>query len=226
MFKNLIFTTRQNFETEISKRAMEANEQISNEMGAEVHDDLIQKLTIFSLYLDRLERAANHPEEVESLILKMRGDFNEMATSVRSISRKLMPVNFAEETFNHNVEMLCQNSERPGQGMVHFEISGNESEISKEAKKYLHRIVQELVHNAFKHSSAWHVWVRLIWSGEKLVIEVEDDGTAFSTIHEQIVRLESKYNTLKMRSMAIGARLSYHQGQKGLLARTRYQLKN
>jgi len=224
MIPNFILTTRQNFETEIAKRAMEASEQISNEMGAEVHDDLIQKLTIFSLYLDRLERAVHHPEEVESLILKMRSDFREMATSVRSISHKLMPINFAGETFGRSIELLCQKLERPGQGMVHFENSGDEFEIQDIIKKNLHRAIQELVHNAFKHSSAWHVWVRLMWEDEKLMVEVEDDGTAFSAMKEQIARLESKHNTLKMRTMATGARLSYHQGKKGLLAKVLYKI--
>jgi len=224
MLKNLILTTRKNFETEIAKRAMEVSEQISIEMGAEVHDDLIQKLTIFSLYLDRLDRAAHHPEEVESLILKMRSDFQEMATSVRSISHKLMPINFAGETFGRSIELLCQNLERPGQGMVHFEHSGREFDIQDTPKKYLHRMAQELVHNAFKHSSAWHVWVRLIWRNDELVMEVEDDGTAFSNIQEQIGRLEGKHNTLKMRTLAIGAPLSFHQGKKGLLAKVVYKI--
>ncbi len=224
MFNHLILLSWQKFEKEIAKRSMEASEQIANEMGAEVHDDLIQKLTVFSLYLDRLERAANHAEEVESLILKMRADFRTMASSVRNISHKLMPVTLAGETFNRNVAMLCENLDTPDQGQVHLENSGNELDIPETAKKYLHRIIQELVHNAFKHSSAWHVWVRLLWASDGLMVEVEDDGTAFSKIQNQISRLNGKYNTLKMRSQAIGSTLSYHQGKNGLLAKIKYKV--
>ena len=223
MLNNLILTSRQKFETEIARRSMEASEQIANEMGAEVHDDLIQKLTIFSLYLDRLERSAGLPDEVESLILKMRADFQTMARSVRTISRQLMPVTLAGETFNHNVATLCENLDMPDQGQVHFESSGNELEIPEAAKKYLYRIIQELIHNAFKHSAAWHVWVTLLWSTDELMVAVEDDGTAFSTMEQQISRLNRKYNTLKMRSQAIGSTLSYHQGKKGLLAKIKYR---
>lgn len=219
-----ILATKHSYETEIAKRTMEACEHISNEMGAEVHDNLIQKLTIFSLYLDRLERAAHHPAEIESLLLKMRGDFQEMATSVRSISRQLMPVRIEGESFQKSIELLCQNLERPGQGRVHFEAIGTEEELPEQVKIYLHRIIQELIHNAFKHSAAWHVWVRMAWSKRELHLEVEDDGTAFSTIEEQINKLESKHNTLKMRSRAIGASLSYHQGKKGLLGRVRFKI--
>jgi signal transduction histidine kinase len=221
-----LITTKQKYETEIAKRAMEACEQIATEMGAEVHDDLIQKLTIFSLYLDRLERATHHPTEIESLLLKMRGDFQEMASSVRSISRQLMPVRIEGESFQKNMELLCQNLERPGQGRVHFEATSTEEELPAQIKVHLHRIAQELVHNAFKHSAAWHVWVRLLWTKKELMLEVEDDGTAFSTMEEQISKLESKHNTLKMRSLAIGASLSYHQGKKGLVGRVRFKILN
>src|SRR5258708_27757679 len=203
---------------------MEACEQLSIEMGAEVHDDLIQKLTVFTLNIDRLERSIHHPQEAESLILKMRNDFQEMVSSVRSISRKLMPVSMEGEKFTRSVELLCKNLELPSQGRIHFTNTGNEIEIPELTKRYLNRILQELIHNAFKNSSAWHVWVRLIWTDTQLLLEVEDDGTAFSNMQEQIRRLEAKYNTLRMRSQAISAELSYYQGKKGLLARVKYKI--
>jgi signal transduction histidine kinase len=224
MLLPIIITSKKKYETEIAQRTMEACEQIANEMGAEVHDDLIQKLTIFSLYLDRLERAVAHPTEMEALLLKMRGDFQEMAYSVRSISRQLMPVRIEGDSFQKSIEVLCQNLEQPGQGSVHFESSGIEKELPMQTKTYLHRIAQELIHNAFKHSAAWHVWARLIWTSDELTLEVEDDGTAFSSMAEQINKLESKHNTLKMRSQAIGSRLSYQQGKKGLVGRVIVEL--
>ncbi|MBI3482860.1 MAG: hypothetical protein HY015_07790 [Bacteroidetes bacterium] len=224
MPKGLIVTTKQKYETEIAKRTMEACEQISIEMGAEVHDDLIQKLTVFTLNIDRLERSIGNPPEAESLIMKMRNDFQEMVSSVRSISRKLMPVSMEGEKFTRSIELLCENLELPSQGLIHFSSSGHEIDLSVVTRRYLYRILQELIHNAFKNSSAWHVWVKLIWTDDQLLLEVEDDGTAFSNMQEQITRLESKYNTLKMRSQAINAVLSYHQGKKGLLARVKYKI--
>lgn len=219
MFTRLIITTKEKYEAELASRAMEACEEISNEMGAEVHDDLIQKLTVFTLNIDRLERSIHHPQEAESLILKMRSDFQEMVSSVRRISRKLMPVSLESESFTAAIEMLSKNMELPSQGQTHFSSEGNEAKLHITTKRYLYRILQELIHNAFKHSAAWHVWVRLAWKKDELLLEVEDDGTAFSSMKGQISRLKDKYNTLKMRSQAIGAHISYSQGEKGLVAR-------
>ena len=87
---------------------------------------------------------------------------------------------------------------------------------------YLYRIIQELIHNALKHSSAWHIWVRLLWNNDQLIIEVEDDGTSIIKVPEFIVSLENKYTTIKMRSRLIGAKLRYLSGHRGLLARIEY----
>ena len=66
----IIITSRKKFDIEISKRAAEICDQIILEMGAELHDDLIQKLSIFRLYLDRLERSVHDPAETETLLMK------------------------------------------------------------------------------------------------------------------------------------------------------------
>ncbi len=211
-------------ETEISRRAAEACDQIILEMGAELHDDLIQKLSIFRLYLDRLERSAHNPAETEALLINMRTDFESVVQSVRRISRKLLPQLTTNDSLKTSIDLLCQNMERPGSGRVYFECTGMDQPIPTLSQMYLYRIVQELIHNAFKHSSAWHIWVRLHLEPLKLTIEVEDDGTGFHKISEFIDRLRKKNNTLKMRSLAIGATITYHHGQKGLLAKVEYSL--
>lgn len=216
-----VFMSSKKAEAEIARQATEACEQIITEMGAELHDDLIQKLSIFRLYIDRLERSVNNPQEVESIILKMRGDFQEVAQSIRKISRQLMPVRMDDESFQRGIEILCQNMQR-GTEHVHLECTGTEQKIPTQSETYLFRIIQELIHNAFKHSSAWHIWVRLRWSSGKLVLEVEDDGTGFNKVDEFIERLQKKHNSLRMRAQVIGAKLQYLQGEKGLLARVEY----
>lgn len=218
----MLITSRKKFEANISKQAMETCEQIITEMGAEIHDDLIQKLSIFRLYIDRLERASNHTTEVDTIIQGMRSDFENVIQSVRNLSRRLMPVSMEGDSYIARMNLLCQNMERPGAGNIHFENTGSEVAIPANAQIYLYRIVQELIHNAFKHSAAWHVWVRMHWGPASLMIEVEDDGTGFARIADFINDLKRKQNTLKMRSVAIGALLQYEHGKKGLLAKINY----
>jgi signal transduction histidine kinase len=212
-------------EAQLAKETMEACEHIIQEMGAELHDDLIQKLTVFRFSLDRLERTAADPIETVALITRMKSDFDDITQSVRAISRQLMPVSIEGDTFVQLIHMLCQNMERPGGVHIHFTSNDGEVALPALAKNFIYRIVQELVHNAFKHSSGWHIWVRMMWKTNALQVEVEDDGTGFARISENLSSLKKKHNTLAMRSKAIDASIDFVRGEKGLLARLNYPLR-
>jgi signal transduction histidine kinase len=207
---------------QMSRQAMEACEHIIAEMGAELHDDLIQRLSIFRLSLDRLERSLADKAAAEVLLMSMKSDFQEVIQSVRKISRKLLPVKTHDCSLQECLALLCQNMERPGTGNIHFDVAGHQQPLPSVVETYLMRIVQELIHNSYKHSSAWHVWVRLQWQNEELTIEVEDDGTGFTKVIDFIQPLRKKYNTLRMRCDAIGATIQYCEGSKGLRAIVKY----
>lgn len=219
------FRFKKKIRNEISRRVTEACDQIMNEMGAEIHDDLIQKLSIFRLYLDRLESSGLSEDELEMLLIRMRTDFNSVTDSVRKISSRLMPVKMDNDSFGTTIQLLCQNMEIHKAGNIHFEQTGDEQRIEECYQIHLYRIIQELVHNAFKHSSAWHLWVRLIWSHQTLNIEVEDDGTRVNQATDYTKTLKQKFNTLRMRSGFLGASLEYYKGEKGLLTKIKYKLR-
>ena len=220
----MFFTSQKKFNTEVSKRAAELCDQIMIETGAELHDDLIQKLSVFRLYIDRLEKSAHDRSEVESVLIKMRADFETVIDSVRRISNSFLPEQINDYSFNTVIKTLCKSLEKPGLGTIYLTIDGKERAISEISKRYLYRVVQELIHNAFKHSSAWHVHVRLNWTHHRLFISVEDDGSGFNKLSQFIETLKKKNNTLRLRTQAIGASITYHHGSKGLLASVEYHL--
>lgn len=219
------YISKEKYEKEMAERTMALCEQIISDMGAEIHDDLIQKLTILRLHLDRIERSIDQPNEAIGLILKMQSDFDEISRTVRVISRKLMTADTLEQSFEHDIRILCQNMQHPGIGRIHLNSEGGELPLLPANKKYLHRIIQELIHNAFKHSAAWNVWVRLSWSNELLTVEVEDDGTSLLTSSGIIEKFKKKNSTLIMRATAIGTVIQFLQGEKGLIARLKYMSK-
>jgi signal transduction histidine kinase len=203
---------------EVSRQAMQACEIIISEMGAELHDDLIQKLSVLRLHMDKIERSSFDPKDTQEAMIKMQADFQSIIDSVRRISRRLHPVHMDDDTFEKRIEMLCQNMETPGTIRIHVSFSGEFRSLPANTEIYLLRMIQELIHNSFRHSAAWHVWVRVAGEASLLKIEVEDDGSGFSKVGEFVARLKKKHNTLRMRAEAIGASIRYCNGQKGLLA--------
>jgi signal transduction histidine kinase len=213
MWPRLIFNKRN-----CSAEAIKVCEVILTEMGAELHDDLIQKLSVLRLHMDKIERSSFDPVETQETLIKMQADFQSIVDSVRRISRRLHPVHMDDDDFHKKVEMLCQNLDTPGTVRIHPSFVGIAIAMEKQQETYLLRMIQELIHNSFRHSAAWNVWVRISWMQNALKIEVEDDGSGFSRVEEFIERLKKKHNTLRMRAEAIGAKINYRSNSKGLIA--------
>ncbi|MEI9920535.1 MAG: histidine kinase [Bacteroidota bacterium] len=220
----MFFTGSSDFNERVSMRAAEFCEQIILEMSAELHDEVIQKLTSMSLYIERIERSAGDTSEILNLVTRMRGEFDNITQSVRAISNRLHPVQSTGMSFNDSIMQLCDQMQRPGNGHISFTTIGDELSLSQLSFTYLYRMVQELIHNAFKHSAAWKVDVSIRWTQPMLIIEVEDDGTRHARMDNVTSVLQGKYNTLQMRSQAINATIKYVKGKKGLLVRVDYPL--
>jgi signal transduction histidine kinase len=220
----MFFTNSSDFNERVSIRAAEFCEQIISEMGAEIHDEIIQKLSSMSFYIERIERAAGDPNEILALVSRMRSDFENVKQNVRAISQRLNPIHYSGESFGQTIVQLCESMQRPGNGHISCKIIGEEKPLGQLSSNYLYRIVQELIHNAFKHSAAWKIDVTVRWSRRSLLIEVEDDGTGNTKMDAVTSALQSKRNTLQMRTQAINASINYEKGKKGLLATVIYPL--
>ncbi len=208
-----------NLEAEISKSATDACDHLMSEMGAEIHDDLVQKLSSMKLYIERLETFSSLHPDLESILISMRTEYDHISQSVKRISRQLMPAKMEDESFSTSIEILCQNMENTRSAHIHFAQEGFERPITKAHHANMYRIIQELLHNAFKHSYAWHVWVTLTWESARLIIDVEDDGTGINNLTSLVTRFRQKRNTLKMRCDVLSGSINYLKGTRGLLAR-------
>jgi signal transduction histidine kinase len=218
----MFFSSNSDFNERVSIKAAEFCEQAISEMGAELHDEVVQKLLAMSFYIERIEQAANDPNEINNIVSRMRTDFKNITQAVRLISQRLNPVHTNRDSFSNSIMNLCDSMQRPGNGHIICKIVGDEQPLSQLTFTYLYRIIQELIHNAFKHSAAWRVDVMLRWTEHALVIEVEDDGTGLARMNDITSALQNKHNTLQMRSLAINAAIRYEKGKKGLLAKLEF----
>jgi signal transduction histidine kinase len=61
---------------------------------------------------------------------------------------------------------------------VDLEIEGSQREVPAGVELSAFRIVQEALTNTLKHAGTGHATVRLVWSADRLDVEVSDDGPA------------------------------------------------
>ena len=66
-----------------------------------------------------------------------------------------------------------------GRPQLKLEVSGDSPSWTSDVAEPLFRIAQEAVSNALQHAHAAHIWVRVNYSPQEVVLRVEDDGAGF-----------------------------------------------
>jgi signal transduction histidine kinase len=64
---------------------------------------------------------------------------------------------------------------------IYAEFHFDDRLLQEEKQVHLFRIIQELVHNAIKHSGASHMAMRMEFKESTLVLTVEDNGKGFNS---------------------------------------------
>jgi signal transduction histidine kinase len=219
----LFFVSRKKIELMVAKRAAEACERIMEEMSIDMHDSMRQRFVVIEILMDRLKRSIKD-RELDPLVFKLQRELTDLNEEARVTMRRLLPSRTKNDTLEDMIRKNCGYMELPGVTRVEFTPEGEPVPLGTQVERYIFRIVQELMQNAFKHSSVWRIRVLLQWQPGTLTIEVEDDGTRDNKINKFIRHLKEKHNSLKMRTLAIGASIDYKRGEKGLLAIVRLPL--
>jgi len=208
---------KESHEREVIREAVILFEREMQQMGADIHDDLVQKLAGFRLFIDRIERA-NSESEVQAILIKMNGEFKHVVESVRRVSHRLFPDGIETGSLNNALQQLCNQLGPYQVTHIHFLPRGPERMLNNESLQNLNRIVQELINNVIKHTSAWHIWVRVHWTDDDLEIEIEDDGFHYERLERQTNNVGRGLLTLQKRASLIGATVQYEEAPKGTKA--------
>ncbi len=164
---------------EITNAVISAQEQERQELGGELHDNIIQILAGSLLYLGlaKKELPNGHPylKETEDLV-------SSAITEIRNLSHSLIPPSLHESellgAINHIIETTQQTS---GMLVSLMAFDFDESTIPDKLKLGIYRIIQEQFTNILKHAKAEKVIVQLVQDKEKLILSIKDDGIGFDT---------------------------------------------
>ena len=87
-----------------------------------------------------------------------------------------------------------------------LEVIGEEHRLPPEVRLAIYRIVQESLHNAIRHAHADEAIVRIEWSGDRLRVAVQDDGSGFD-LDNTSRRSGLGLMSMRERASSIGATL-------------------
>ncbi|HEU5291754.1 MAG TPA: ATP-binding protein [Cyclobacteriaceae bacterium] len=195
--------------------ALESQENERKRLAADLHDSIGVMLSTIRLSLGTLVRNEGVPAQPVEQIKNMLDD---TITSVRRLSRDLLPSTLARFGLSNALKELCGQHSLSGIS-IQFSEKGTPRDKNQSDQLMIFRVAQELVNNAMKHAKPTSINVVLDWERNFELI-VTDDGSGFQV--EQ-VRQSGKglglFN-LENRARLLNAQLSFSPNQpKGTIAK-------
>jgi PAS domain S-box-containing protein len=159
----------------LSRRLFAVQEEERRHLARELHDEFGQLLTALSVRL-QIAKGASAPAAWPALddcaaLVERAGE------RVRGLAIDLHPTMLESAGLDGTLRWLAEQHSR--EGRVAVRVSGEVGRIPGDVGITAFRVVQEALTNVLRHSQAKNASIRLEHSGERLLLDVEDDGDGF-----------------------------------------------
>jgi two-component system, NarL family, sensor kinase len=188
---------------------LESQENERRRLAADLHDSIGGMLSAIRVGISTISKQSADPT-----IEQTKRMLDDTITSVRRISRDLMPSTLERFGLVQAIHEMCERFSFTTKLPIHFHEHGELSGLEKNKELMLFRITQELINNTIKHAQASNLDIH-IEAGDTLKIVAEDDGIGFN-IDEQLNsgRKGLGLFSIQNRSSLLGATLEYDKERK------------
>ncbi len=201
----------------LARRVVQSQEDERGHLARELHDGTSQTLVSAKLLVesavDTLERAQ---QPAPPALAKALARLNDSLVEVRRISHRLRPALLDTLGLPSALERLGAEFGEEGAIATDVTLQGTPRELPEEVKTALFRVAQEALTNVRKHAGARRVRIALAFVGERVRLEVRDDGTGFDA---EATQLDPKrgigLRNMRERVAAVGGRLEVRSGGNG-----------
>lgn len=160
---------------EIEKMRVEERKRVATDL----HDGLGADLAQVQYWLSLLDFNKLTDREL-GFVRNARAAVGKLAGTTRNIAYNLVPIEIDELGLVVAIEkFLLGKGGIKGINFIFYKL-GKERKLTSTLELMIFRSIQELVTNSIKHSVCWHVWFKLIWEDNQVVLEAEDDGSNLS----------------------------------------------
>jgi len=163
---------------ELLKTQNEIQKETMQHIGKEIHDNVGQKLTLSSLYLQQLVFENKSPQ-INDSINNVNNIINESLNELRHLSKSLTDDTIENNSISELIEIECQKINQLKKCNVSFNSSLTLVINSYQTKSVLLRIVQEFIQNSLKHSKCKTINIDISNTNDKLQLLLCDDGKGF-----------------------------------------------
>lgn len=164
-------------EIESARRYAELQEKERARIASDLHDSIGHNLVMISGLLENGLTGVEKDSGSASAAKLTRRTLQQ----VRQLSHALHPSTLSDLGWTAATDSLFENLDRSSGMAVDVLREGEEPNLGPDAKVHLYRVLQELVSNIAKHSSATSCQVRFVNDGRVLFIEILDDGIGIAS---------------------------------------------
>jgi signal transduction histidine kinase len=164
----------------VSRKLIEAHEQERTRIGRELHDDIVQRLAMLVVQLDRIQQHIPDPaSEFGRQIGDLRGQASEITNDVQSLSHELHSSKHEYLGIVGATRNFCREFGERQKVEVDFQSHDIPDTLPTDLFLPLFRVLQEALSNASKHSGVRSFEVKLLGSPEDIQLTVRDLGAGF-----------------------------------------------
>lgn len=163
---------------ELLQTQMEIQTQTMKYIGREIHDNVGQKLTLSSLYLQQLVLENKTPEVNES-IDSISDIINQSLSDLRQLSKSLTDDTIHDNSLTELIKIECEKIRQLKSYKVIFVSTLTITVTSYRIKSILLRIVQEFMQNSIKHAQCKNINITIVNTKDEVELLLKDDGKGF-----------------------------------------------
>ena len=193
---------RETFDAEIAKAEQEIKEQTMQTIGADLHDNIGQLLSLTSLTLKSIDQ--NAPSKIapklESAIELISHSIQEMRLLGRLLQGEQLISLGLDEAIKYEIKWL----EKSEKYKVTYLCEDELPETNPDKDLIIFRILQEVLNNIIKHSMASHLIITLVHSKERKCLCISDNGIGFDPNKQRSDQMGMGLNNIQKRAALLG----------------------
>jgi len=164
----------------LTQELINVQENERKRIALDLHDNVAQELSALKVMSETL--CADQSMDQAQLQRQMREwtkVLNQCVGTIRELSYNLMPPGLEHLGIKSALSCYCREFSQKNGMPIEFTTAGMDRlslSLDYDIAINIYRLVQEALNNIKKHASASHARVRLVASGSKLMLQIEDDG--------------------------------------------------
>jgi signal transduction histidine kinase len=163
------------YNSTLLKTKIEMQEQALEFVSQEIHDNVGQVLSFSCLQLSNLKNAIKDPEAKASLTENLEV-LRQAVKELRLLSHSLNTSMIEQRDLEEAIETELGRIRAFSPIKCSLEVEGVSTELHRETRLLIFRIIQEALQNVIKHAGARTVTIRMKYAPDKLGLRIIDDG--------------------------------------------------